>query len=113
MYRTQRAFRPLGTIGTDSVGAFSSVWQYDVGRGDVERWYPPDRVKIIPVTDPPTYDGNCITSIAAGGGGIWVTLASAQQLRLRPLLRLSRASVHPQRPHPRFGLQVLPTRKEQ
>ena len=63
-------------IGADSVGAFHSVWTYDVGRGDVERWYPPDRVKIVPVTDPPTYDGNCITSIAAGGGAIWVTLAS-------------------------------------
>jgi hypothetical protein len=69
---------PLGTIGADSAGAFGSVWQYDVGHGDVQKWHPPNLAPHhgnIYVTDPPIYGGNCITSLAAGGGAIWVTLA--------------------------------------
>ena len=30
----------------------------------------------IHVTDPPFYDGLCLTSIAAGAGAVWVTVAA-------------------------------------
>jgi predicted Ser/Thr protein kinase len=68
---------PLGTIGADSAVAFRSVWQYDVGRGQVQRWNPPNLAPRgdITVTDPPYYDGSCITSLAADRYAIWVTLA--------------------------------------
>jgi tRNA A-37 threonylcarbamoyl transferase component Bud32 len=68
---------PLGTIGADSVGAFHSVWSYDVESGEVDRWHPPNLVAPIPVTHAPLYGGSCMTSIAAGDGAIWVTLAPA------------------------------------
>jgi protein kinase-like protein len=68
---------PLGTIGADAAGAFRSVWTYDVGHGEVQRWNPPNLAHHgdIYVTDAPIDDGDCMTSIAAGGGAIWVTLA--------------------------------------
>jgi hypothetical protein len=66
---------PLGTIGADSVGAFGSVWSYDVPSGAVDRWAPPHQVADVQVTHSPRYDGSCMTSMAAGGGAIWVTLA--------------------------------------
>jgi hypothetical protein len=72
----QGSIGPLGTIGADSVGAFRSVWTYDVGSGEVQRWHPPNQVGDIQVTHAPLYDGNCMTSMAADGGAIWVTLAS-------------------------------------
>jgi serine/threonine-protein kinase len=66
---------PPGTIGADSAVAFRSVWQYDVGRGEVQRWNPPNLAHNLQVTNAPYYDGNCITSLAATGSAIWVTLA--------------------------------------
>jgi hypothetical protein len=66
---------PLGTLGADSVGAFGSVWTYDVRSGAVDRWHPPNQVGDIQVTHAPYYDGNCMTSMAATGSAIWVTLA--------------------------------------
>ncbi len=66
---------PLGTIGADSVGAFASVWSYDVPSGEVDRWHPPQQVADVQLTHAPLYDGNCMTSMAAGDGAIWVTLA--------------------------------------
>jgi hypothetical protein len=71
------AIGPLGTIGADGVGAFSSVWSYDVGSGEVDRWHPPNLVAHTSVTHAPLYGGSCMTSMAAGGGAIWVTLAPA------------------------------------
>jgi serine/threonine-protein kinase len=68
---------PLGTIGADEVGAFHSVWSYDVVSGEVDRWHPPNEVAHTPVTHAPLYGGSCMTSMAAGGGAIWVTLAPA------------------------------------
>lgn len=64
-------------IGADSVGAFHSVWTYDVPSGEVDRWHPPNQVGDVPVTHVPLYGGSCMTSMAAGGGAIWVTLAPA------------------------------------
>ncbi|MFL5943611.1 MAG: hypothetical protein ACJ75L_10145 [Gaiellaceae bacterium] len=69
---------PLDTVGADSAGAFRSVWTYDVGHGEVQRWYPPDLGRVIQVTHAPHYDGNCMTSMAAGGGAVWVTLARSE-----------------------------------
>jgi DNA-binding beta-propeller fold protein YncE/predicted Ser/Thr protein kinase len=71
------AIGPLGTIGADGVGAYSSVWSYDVGSGEVDRWHPPNLVAHTSVTHAPLYGGSCMTSMAAGGGAIWVTLAPA------------------------------------
>jgi len=67
----------IGTLGTDGARAFGSVWGYDVGDGEVQRWNPPNLAHVIQVTDAPFYDGSCMTSIAAGGGAIWVTLAQS------------------------------------
>jgi Protein kinase domain len=66
---------PRGTVGADAVGAFGSVWTYDVPSGAVDRWHPPSQVADITVTHAPYFDGNCMTSMAATGSAIWVTLA--------------------------------------
>jgi hypothetical protein len=41
------------------------------------RWGPPtyEVIERVAVTDPPLYGGLCLTSIAAGAGAVWVTLA--------------------------------------
>jgi hypothetical protein len=57
------------------VEAFGSAWGYDVAHGEVQRWDPPKLAALIQVTDPPFYDGSCMTSIASGGGAVWITLA--------------------------------------
>jgi serine/threonine-protein kinase len=64
-------------IGPDSAGAFGSVWGFDVTAGDLERWDPPNLAPhgATPVTDAPYLDGSCMTSVAAGDGSVWVTLA--------------------------------------
>lgn len=64
-------------IGADSAGAFGSVWGFDVTAGDLERWDPPNLAPhgATPVTDAPYLDGSCMTSVAAGDGSVWVTLA--------------------------------------
>jgi hypothetical protein len=67
----------VGTVGADSAGAFGSVWGYDVGDGEVQRWDPPNLSHVIQVTDAPFYDGSCMTSIAATGDAVWGTLAPA------------------------------------
>ena len=67
----------VGTVGADSAGAFGSVWGYNVGDGEVQRWNPPSLAHVIQVTDAPFYDGSCMTSIATSGDAVWVTLAGA------------------------------------
>ena len=62
-------------VNGGSVEAFGSVWGYDVAKGEVLRWKPPNLAHVTQVTDAPYYDGSCMTSIAAGGGAVWVTLA--------------------------------------
>lgn len=61
------------------VSAFGSVWDYDAAKGTVERWNPSTYQldHLTEVTDPPFYDGSCLTSIAAGTDAVWVTLAPA------------------------------------
>ena len=59
-------------------GGEGSVWQYDTPGGTVVRWdtrtY--ESVADIPVTGAPYYGGLCLTSVAAGAGGVWVTVAA-------------------------------------
>lgn len=62
-------------IGTDAAVAFRSLWGYDIRNGEVQRWHPPNPAAGVPVTDPPAFDGSCLTSLTAGYGSVWVTLA--------------------------------------
>ena len=39
----------------------------------------PGKGGAVPVTDAPSYDGNCMTSLAADAVAIWVTLAPSIQ----------------------------------
>jgi len=56
---------------------YGSIWLYDMQTGNVVRWggQSHDSDSVVHVTDPPLYKGLCLTSIAAGAGAIWVTLA--------------------------------------
>ena len=66
------------TPGTqDDVDAFGSIWSSDWPSGRVVRWDGTTHqvVDTIAVTDPPLYNGLCLTSIAAGADAVWVTLA--------------------------------------
>jgi streptogramin lyase len=70
----------LGCCGEGAnVGGFGSVWAYDATNGTVQRWNPNTYQldHLTEVTDPPFYDGSCLTSIAAGAGAVWLTLAPA------------------------------------
>src|SRR5579862_528966 len=70
----------LGCCGLGlNAGGFGSDWSYDAADGTVQRWNPVtfQLVHVTRVTDPPNYDGSCMTSIAAGTGAVWVTLAPA------------------------------------
>jgi DNA-binding beta-propeller fold protein YncE len=61
----------------DDVDMFGSTWSSDWPSGRVVRWDGTTYqvVDTIAVTDPPLYDGLCLTSIAAGADAVWVTLA--------------------------------------
>jgi DNA-binding beta-propeller fold protein YncE len=55
-----------------------SIWDYDTPTGTVVRWSS-ETYQVaanIGVTHPPFYDGLCLTSIAAGAGAVWVTVAA-------------------------------------
>jgi hypothetical protein len=58
-------------------GDDGSVWQYDSPGGTVVRWdaHTYQSVVDIPVTGAPFYGGLCLTSVATGAGGVWVTVA--------------------------------------
>ena len=71
-----------GEAWGEGVGAFGSVWVADAaepglsaggGEGDSGR----ARTPIRAVDAAPVQGGGCLTSIAAGAGGIWVTVASS------------------------------------
>ncbi len=64
------------------MGAFGSVWGTDAPAGNVPRWGGGGNLgslkeAIRAVTAAPVQGGGCLTSIAAGAGGIWVTVASS------------------------------------
>ena len=69
--------------GYDTAGT-GWIWQYDVPSGTVVRWdgQTYQSVADIPVTESAVYGGLCLTSIAAGAGAVWVTVAVERQLRL-------------------------------
>jgi serine/threonine-protein kinase len=69
--------------GYDAVDRYGSTWTTDWWTGTIERWngHNYQITATIRITDPPFYapgsHGLCLTSLAAGAGGIWVTLADA------------------------------------
>jgi len=79
--RTVRVVEDLGCCspkrGYDTAGD-GSIWTYDSPTGTVERWDGQTHQGAfnIHVADPPFYDGLCLTSIAAGAGDVWVTVAA-------------------------------------
>ena len=68
----------LSQQGEDT-GGFGSVRSSDAPSGNVVRWgldWEVDQtVRVVAST--PVFAGGCLTSIASGAGGIWVTVASA------------------------------------
>ena len=58
----------------DTAG-YGSIWDYDTPTGTVVRWDGQSHqvADDIRVTAPPSYDGLCLTSLAAGAGAVWVT----------------------------------------
>ena len=68
--------------GYDSVDRYGSTWTTDWWTGTVERWSGRtfQITATIKVTDPPFYAPSrkslCLTSLAAGAGAVWVTLAA-------------------------------------
>jgi hypothetical protein len=58
--------------------AFGSIWTYDTPTGTVVRWDGSTHqvAANVRVTDPPYFDGSCLSSIAAGVGAVWVTVVS-------------------------------------
>jgi DNA-binding beta-propeller fold protein YncE len=63
----------------EDTGGFGSVWWSDAPTGSVVRWGTDweveQTIRVLPVA--PGFGGGCLTSIAAGAGGIWVTVASS------------------------------------
>jgi hypothetical protein len=69
-------------IGSEGAEAFRSVWGHDVDAGTIDRWHPPNLAHhgVTHVTDPPSFDGSCITSLTADANAVWVTLAPSVNL---------------------------------
>lgn len=61
----------------DTAG-YGAIWDYDTPTGTVVRWDGQSHQVIddIRVTAPPSYNGLCLTSLAAGAGSVWVTVAA-------------------------------------
>ena len=64
--------------GYDTAG-YGSIWDYDTPTGTIVRWdgMTHQVASNIRVTAPPTFDGLCLTSLAAGAGAVWVTVNAA------------------------------------
>jgi DNA-binding beta-propeller fold protein YncE len=62
----------------DSTSGYGSMWWYDVPTGTVARYnrHTKDLASTIRVTDAPFSGGLCLTSIAAGAGGVWVAVGA-------------------------------------
>ena len=67
---------PLGE-GYDTATGYGSLWTYDYFTGTVMRFGGSSHqvVHATQVTTPPGGGGACLTSIAAGAGGVWATTA--------------------------------------
>jgi hypothetical protein len=67
---------PLGE-GYDTATGYGSIWYFDHSTGTVVRWDAQTKqiASSIPVAAPPVWGGPCLTSVAAGADGVWVTVA--------------------------------------
>jgi DNA-binding beta-propeller fold protein YncE len=63
-------------VGSTASG-YGSIWMADSQTGEIVRFDGQTKqiVDTIAVTDAPAWGGPCMTSIAAGAGGVWVTAA--------------------------------------
>jgi hypothetical protein len=84
--RTLQPLSPLsGAPGRHyDTGGYGSIWDWDTSRGIVVRWdgetYQP--IDEIRVTEPPSYVGACLTSLAVGDGAVWVTVVANDGLNV-------------------------------
>jgi len=64
----------------DVAGGYGSLWTNETASGTTVRWdaITQGLAHVFRVTDPPLYAGDCLTSIAAGAGAVWVTVAAAR-----------------------------------
>ena len=72
---------PLGCCSPERgffAAGHGSIWTYDTPTGTVVRWDGRTHqvAANIRVTDPPFFDGPCLSSIAAGAGAVWVTVVA-------------------------------------
>jgi serine/threonine-protein kinase len=67
--------------GYDTAG-YGSIWTYDNESGNVVRWNGETHQPAhdIRITNPPIYSCLALTSIAAGDGAVWVTVAANENL---------------------------------
>jgi hypothetical protein len=81
--RTLKYLRTLNCCelgdGIDEAVGFGSSWTNDPTTGTTVRWRTQSYkvANAFRLTDPPFFGGFCLTSIAAGAGGVWVTVAHA------------------------------------
>jgi hypothetical protein len=63
-------------------GGYGSIWTYDKESGNVVRWNGETHQPAhdIRITNPPIYSCLALTSIAAGDGAVWVTVAANENL---------------------------------
>jgi len=61
---------------------YGSIWTYDNESGNVVRWNGETHQPAhdIRITNPPIYSCLALTSIAAGDGAVWVTVAANENL---------------------------------
>ena len=64
----------------DAAAGYESQWTNETVSGTTVRWaaITQSLAHVFRVTDPPLYGGDCLTSIAAGAGAVWVTVAAAR-----------------------------------
>jgi len=81
-----RTLQIVGILGGGSpegqvydTGGYGSIWDYDPPSGTVVRWDGQTHqvASDIRVTAPPAFDGQCLTSLAAGAGAGGVTVAAS------------------------------------
>jgi DNA-binding beta-propeller fold protein YncE len=67
---------PLGE-GYETATGYGSIWYFDHSTGTLVRWDGQTKqiASSIPVAAPPVWGGPCLTSVAAGADGVWVTVA--------------------------------------
>jgi hypothetical protein len=65
--------------GMDEAAGYGSSWTNDSTTGTTVRWRTQSYkvANTFRLTDAPFFGGFCLTSIAAGAGGVWVTVAPA------------------------------------